>query len=150
MSTTRGVAVAITPATLSRSSSAELGPLGEHDEHVGALGRGVGVADELDAVERGAWRRSASTRRSGRTPARWRPAGEQRLHDRERRRVAQVVGAGLEREAPARPTVHAVRPSPAGAGRGAHLGDHPPALLLVDVDDAPQQREVVAVVVGDA
>ena len=64
---------------------------------------------------------------------------------RERRRVAGVVGAGLEGEAP-----HAdPHPGQVTADRGAHLGDHAVELVLVDGDDALEQVERVAGGVGD-
>ena len=76
-------------------------------------------------------------------------AGQQAAHHRQARRVAEVVGAGLERQ----PEHADERPAQSAAGsdaeRPAHLADHPPALLLVDVDDALHHREVVAVVGGD-
>ena len=69
---------------------------------------------------------------------------EQPRDDRDRRRVAQVVGVGLERETPGPD----VRAGERAAARVADLVDHPGLLVVVDVDHAAEQAEVVARVVG--
>ena len=74
-----------------------------------------------------------------------RSGARRRAHDRERRRVAQVVGAGLERQPPDAERHALDRSSDELDG----LRRHPLELLLVDGDDALQQVEVVARVLGD-
>ena len=65
---------AITAASSVEVELGEVGPLGEHDEHVGAARPpSYGVAGELDAGERlRALVPSAPRRRSGRRPGPWR------------------------------------------------------------------------------
>ena len=67
------------------------------------------------------------------------PAGED-----EARRLAHVVGAGLEREPEERDLLPAQRPEPP-----LELPDHAPLLELVDLDHRGEQLEVVARVGGE-
>ena len=77
---------------------AELVPLGDDEQRVGALQRVVGV---LGVVDLAALKiRCATVARFGIERAHLGAALEQALDDRNRRRLAHVVGARLEREPP--------------------------------------------------
>src|SRR4051794_15922126 len=80
----------------------ELVPLREHHEHLGAVARRVRIGGDLDATEVGGLARRERQRHRRVEGLDRGPSGLQSLHDLERRRVAQIVGAGLEREAPHR------------------------------------------------
>ena len=92
----------------------ELVPLGEHHQHLGAVAGGVRVGDDLDALEL----RVGVARLDRRVVGldRRRRASRRRRMISSDGRLAQVVGAGLEREAPAR---RRVTPSSVAAGHGA-------------------------------
>ena len=79
-------------------------------------------------------------RLDGRAPA------ARRCDDRQRRRVAQVVGAGLERQAPDTRSPGPARSPPAATRILSTTRSNCSSLT---VDDARQQVEVVAGVVGD-
>ena len=73
----------------------EFVPVGHHDGRIGSLSRGIGVVLIVEV-----WQQAASTRHSDRIVGPHDGAlGLQQLRQRHRRRVAQIVRIGLEREA---------------------------------------------------
>ena len=114
---------------------------------------GEHVGDEFDALE-GAGLMGRQRAGHGRIErADPRPVASELADDRQGRRLAQVVGARLEREAegthrdPGK--VAGALPGGTAADGERDLVDHPLELFVVDVDDAPHHREVVAVLLGD-
>ena len=77
---------------------AELVPLGDDRERVGALERVVAVLAEVRRVARRC--PLATCVASGSYACTFAPGREQPLDDRDRRRLAHVVGARLERQPP--------------------------------------------------
>src|SRR4051794_39510149 len=115
----------------------ELVPLGQHQEDGRVLAGRVRIGRHLEAVDLAGHGRVVG--------ADARPPRLEAFEDLERGRAPEVVGAGLERQAPRRHQLVLHR----AAGHALDLGDHTVELLVVDLDHASQQPEVVAGVLGD-
>ena len=133
-------------ADLGEVEPAELVPLGEHDDAGGARRTPRRRRRQISTARSGSSRERTRDDRWGRRPGPWRPVGHQPAHDLHGRGVAQVVGAGLEGEAPARRPPAPAERSP--DGRGGPWPATAVELRLVGLDGPPEEREVVARLLG--
>src|SRR3954452_2897998 len=118
----------------------ELRPFGDEHDRVGAVDGGKRRVRELDALHEPA----RGVLGDGVVGAHPRAVGLQPSREHERGRLAHVVGVGLEREPEQRDLAPDERPEVL-----LELGDDPPLLQLVNLDDGGQELEVVAGVAGE-
>src|SRR5215211_5451428 len=118
----------------------ELRPFGDEHDRVGALDGGERRVREVDALHEPA----RGVLGDGVVRPHPRAVGLQPAVEHEGRRLAHVVGVGLERE-PEQPDLTADERSKVLL----ELGDDAPLLELVDLDDGGQELEVVAGVAGE-
>ncbi len=115
----------------------ELGPLGHEDRRIRVVERLEGGRGHVDSVEVVGPVRHRIPR------AHVRALGDQPTGEDETRRLAHVVGTGLEGEPEERDLLAAERAQPP-----LELSDDAALLELVDLDDRVQELEVVARVRG--
>ena len=116
--------------------SGELLPLGQNQKSIGVAGGFVGIVHELGARVQDLARPLRRRRIVGRNLAAFL---QQRLHQQNGGRFADIVGAALESQAQHAQTLAAQRPQ-----RGAHFAQEALALVLVDAHDFIQQPELVS------
>src|SRR5438552_7747725 len=125
------------PADLLEVEPPELVPLGEHEQHRRPFAGRVGVGRHLQAVDTvgdgGVVSPDTST------------ALLEAVQHLDGGGAPQIVGPGLERQAPRRDQLVL----DAAAGHAFDLGHHPVELLVVDLDDASQEPEVISGVLGN-
>ena len=127
-----------TPPRLGPVEVAELRPLRDEDSSVGAVERVECGGQDPHAVEVG------MAVGHGVPRAHLRPLREEASREHEARRLAHIVGAGLERQPEERDSL----PSE-GSEMALELLDDTPFLELVDLDDRVQQLEAVTRVRGE-